>query len=195
MATGDVYMVKDKQRQGSEPVLNVYWYRQVAGSDGAQALAQAFEDDVVDQVISIQNEAVEHVSVEVINPDSTTDFAEVFYSTPIQGILGGSVMPAFVSWTFKLIRTDRSTRNGRKAIAGVNEDWTAGNIPVPSQLTALEAVAAQMAANVQDFNGNEWEPIIYGAPTDPPSSLPLRINPVADVAFSHLSTQNTRKIF
>ena len=195
MAIGDVYQVIDKQKYSGTDVVNVYFYRALATGITADIVAILFRDTVVSQVVLIQTTIMSHLSVEVINLNDPADFTELIYGASIDGVIVDSNMPSYVSWTFKLIRADRTVRNGRKAICGVAEGQTANNSPTGGAQAELDDTAAQFAAVLDNLQGLTLEPVIYGKPTPPPSSLPLRVVRITGAQFSHLSTQNTRKNF
>ena len=195
MAVGDVYQIKDKQLVFSQEALNVYYYQALDDGLDAESVATAFSNQIVSQVILIQTSTVSHIGIEVINLNDPLDFFEETFSIPTPGTIPSDPMPSYVSWTFKFNRSSRIIRNGRKAIAGVAESATSGNNPTATALVELEDTADAMGADLVVGTLGSCQPVIYGLPTPPPSSLPLRVVPVASVAFSHLSTQNTRKNF
>lgn len=195
MSVGDVYQVLDKQTYGSQDVLNVYYYQSNSDNLTAEDIATLFGDTVISQVILIQTTVMQHEAIEVINLDDPTDFFEEILSPATAGTIGSASMPSYVSWTFKLVRSNRTVRNGRKAICGVAESATANNVPEASAVEELEDTADVFAALLDDGGGNTATPVIYGKPTPAPSSLPLRIVPISGGEFTHISSQNTRKFF
>lgn len=193
MAAGDVFQLKDKQLVFAQEAMNVYYYEAGAGDSTAEDVALTWIADVLPSILDVQTSNVTHLSVEVINLDNVGDFHEEVFGTPVPGVIGSDPMPSYVAWAFKFNRSDRTVRNGRKAIAGVAENATSGNNPTASALTDLETAADAMGATLELTSGAFIDPVIYGKPTPPPSSLPLRVVDVASVTFNRLSTQNTRK--
>lgn len=173
--------------------MNVYYYRALTAGVTAQMVAQLFSDTIISQVVLIQTDRIAHTSVEVINLDDETDFFEDIFNPTFDGTIGTASLPSYASWTFRLVRSSRVVRNGRKAICGVAESATVDNEAAVSAIPELEDTANAFAALLDNNQGEQLEPVIYGAPTPPPSSLPLRVIAVQAGQYSHLSTQNTRK--
>nr|CRY96623.1 hypothetical protein [uncultured prokaryote] len=195
MADGAIYMLLDKQRYLGQELLNCYYYAQANGTGNAEEFAETFVDVVIPAMLPLQSEGLEHLAIEVINVDDPSDFFELVLSPVISGLVEDAGMPSYVAWAFKLVRASRVVRNGRKAIAGVTEAQTANNHPTGAALVLLDALADVLGAVLVGTGTDEYQPVIYGKPTPAPSSLPLRVVNVANAAFNHLSTQNTRKFF
>jgi hypothetical protein len=193
MAIGDVYQLTDVQSLFGIEVLNVYYYKALTGGTTAGKLAASFNLILRPEIIKCQVDNITHVNTVVLNLDDVTDFDDIPANPAVAGQQVDQSSPSFVTWTFKLNRSDRTVRNGRKAIAGVGETFTGGNGPTAGQLTILDAVAPFFAQVLVDGDGDEYQPVIYGKPTGPPSNLPLRVVDVASAQFVRLSSQNSRK--
>lgn len=196
MANGDIYQLIDHQFVNNQEIMNVYYYVAVGDNTDAEDLKDTFESVMLPAITAVQHNGLVHTQIDVINLDNDADFGEFPLDPNVAGqITGGAAMPSFVSWTFKLHRETRATRNGRKSIAGVEEGQTGGNQPVPAAIPALDILAGFMGNPMSNGLGDQYAPVIYGKETGPPSNLPVRVNNVADASFSHLSTQNSRKPF
>lgn len=195
MALNDVYQVTDKQSMNGEVILNVYYFQQVNAASTINQLFQLFRDGYIDSVTSVQSNTLGHTGIKILNMTDGLEFLEQDFNTPIDGNKSDARMPTFVSWTFKLERETRLTRNGRKAIAGVVETDTADNVPTVGALTELEAVADIIGAPLFDGIVPQFSPVIYREATTVPVIAPAVVNPIVGATFSNLSTQNTRKVF
>lgn len=191
MASGDFYIVLDKQRYYGREILNRYYYLQTAGGEGAEELANVFTETVIAAVTNIQSDQLEHVMVSVINPDNPADFVDFTADLPISGDVAGDDLPAFVAWGFKYIRTTRSIRNGAKRIAGVTEAWLdEEDVAFGTASDSVLAASIVMGATLTGPDGGVFEPQLArvgegGAIT--------YYEPVKDVIFTRVTTQNSRK--
>lgn len=136
-----------------------------------------------------------HMKIEIY--ENPLDFWEGDFATAQAGTQSGSIMPAFTAWGFKLSRSSRLSRNGSKRFAGVTESNVDNGNPIAGILTYLDGVADWMGqTHVFDFGPGdvlniELAPVI---PHYVPLSDTWVFNPITSVAFTRVTSQNTRKV-
>jgi hypothetical protein len=187
---GNIYQVKVHQRLLSQDLMNVFYYEQVTAAGDATELAETVDNEIVDLMLPIQVDDLEHFGVEVINLDDLTDFFTLNVNK--FGSTGATEsLPSFVAYAFRLNRTTRETRNGAKRIAGVPEGAVNGNTVVAPfvapAVTLANAMGAELTAAV---TLNRYKPVIHRRGS---ATLPDATNDVASCTFLGVSTQNSRK--
>jgi len=194
VASGDLYVVKDHQvGLGQTQVLNVYYYRQILGSENALVLAGRFEQLMLPAVINVQSDAITHHAIEVRNVDDPLDWANLTLTSLNQGMRGTVHMPPFVAWAFRYNRASLAVRHGQKRIGGVSEQDVDAGLASAGVSANLQALAAAMGANLATVGlENEWEPRIVRV-TGVPGAYVYTDFPVNSVQYVRVSTQNTRK--
>lgn len=186
-------------------ILNVYHYMVEAPTTGflgwnsgiADAIAEQFITTVLEPVAATQVAGIECVEIRFdVLTSPSFPFTVLPLSTPITGTQPGEGMPSFVAWAFKLVRSNRTTRNGQKRICGVSESSVLGNLPVVGIEDELAAAAAAMGDEftvTQDTESMTLIPVI--ARVDPADSLIILAHqPVDSAVFTKVSTQNSRKL-
>ena len=186
----------------SNPILNVFWYRQTSEPDPVQGFTQAnvealdvdFRATVIAPVKVLSCQAIEFKSALYTNwSKPTRPFVLVNYSGEA-GLASGDWLPATNSWGFRYNRSNNTTRNGYKRFSGVPEAYTANGAAAPAQAAAYAAAAV----GLQDA-------IMFTAGMDTISFVPTIVRKNAagnavdahqdsqSVSFYGLTTQNTRK--
>lgn len=195
MALGDVFQVKDHQLwNNSVECLNVYYYRQVSGDNGAAMLANSFEGTMLPQIVDVQHSAVTHTAIEVINLDDPSDYAVNALTTANQGTLTtGETMPAFVTWSIRLNRTTRAVHHGWKRIVGVPEADVASGVAVAGALVYLANLCGYMTANLGDAVDVWHQRIFRQAKPDAVPPVARADFAIGSAIFTGVSTMNTRK--
>lgn len=199
MSSGDVFLLTDAQiyvAADPNPILNVYAYRQVGGSGGAQQLVENFITGVLPSIVGVQSVAMGHSSVSAINLDNLTDFFEVSVDPEDgTGTQTGDCLPRYNCFAFIYRRTSRGVRNGWKRIAGVPESAQVNGVVTNSGfITALNALAGQLLAPIIGDDADVWNPRILRRGSDAVSPPIVRADfSIAAVDFVGLSTQNSRK--
>jgi len=190
MAITDTYKAVVHATYLGKNVQNRFYYQQTAGPTVlGGGLNSAMRDDLVPIMASLQVDDLVYDRIEIINLDNPADFG-IF--TGISGITGtqlGSPMPSFVSWTFKLNRSTRNIRNGRKALAGVDESLTGGNAPTTAFQIILDAGAPIFGAPITNLTGDQYIPMLVREVLGVVSYKEA----VSSAQFSRLSTQSSRK--
>lgn len=191
MSDGDNFFIRDKQVMQDQDMMNVYYFRQENGSDGAQALAEAFEQVILPNIVAIQHSSVTHTEIEVINVFDEEDFYSLALTSGNVGERTGEVLPRFNAWGFTILRATRLVRNGSKRIAGIAEGDILNGVPAGGFLSTLNGYADALAATLEDSNGNAWDLKIPKGPWVG-ATVPLAM-PISGVIFAQATTQNSRK--
>lgn len=192
MAIGDVYQLVDDQRYLGQRVLNIYHYVNRRESSNAQGLADGFVQDVLPFITPCQSPNLEHVSVEVINLDDDTDFAQVAVNIPGNTAAAGDDMASFYALRIRLLRSSRAIRNGSKRYAGVLEGGVNSNSVGTVLLTPLSDLASALTNPVTAAPTGEFDLVLYGKVT-PNRPEPIVVDIDAAVADPFVTTQNSRK--
>lgn len=194
MAIGDKYQLRDKQDYRGQLCLNVYYYVQTEGTEGAESLANAFFQDVVSAVRPLQVDNLSHTGIEVINLDNLSDFYELMPTANNAGTISTEMDAIFMAYSFKLVRTSRAVRNGYKRVAGVAvADVSDGDVDTAAY-TRLQAAADAMAANIQYSTDSAiFKPVIMKKTGTSPNIVYTAYD-ISDVTYSQtFTTQSSRK--
>lgn len=191
MAVGNRYRITDAQVYLSQGCLNVYHYKQIAGTAGsASDLLTPFIEFIIPDILALQMAQLTHVAFTCVNLDDLDDYAIVTPAPALAGTLSaGDPEPSYIALEFQFIRSTRASRHGWKRIAGVSENGVSGNDITGTYPTAVNTAATAMFSNVIGAGGT-YTPVIVRRNIVPALSVDF---PVADVVFKRLSTQNTRK--
>jgi len=193
MSVGDIWQIIDKQAYLSQVCLNVYYVEETTSATSGPAPADvvnSFRNSVVDNMLPVQSNLLEHIEYTAINLTDPTQFGVFAFAEP--GAVGGDGLPPFCAWAFKFQRTTRVVRNGQKRIAGIPESQTLNGIPTTEALALLNALASGMVGPYvsEEPDGSYTPRIRHALGTDPET---FSYHPVADVSFTRVSTQNSRK--
>lgn len=190
MAVGNRYQLIDFQTYVGNDILNVYYYRQVAGTHTAAVeLVDLFVSSVLPFITAVQHEAVTHISIGAKNLDVPTDFNLTPLVTGNVGQVTGQGLPPFVAWAFRLVRTQTDIHNGAKRIVGVAEGWQANGVADSTVVSALNDLAEAMALTLDNF-----EPRIMRKLLDSEGHLiGYEDFPMGAGQYVRISSQNTRK--
>lgn len=193
-STNNIVRIKDFQTYQGIEILNVYHYiaNNPVGSVNYTNLLANFQAVVLDDIRATQNPNLSHVRLEAdqLNGDSTFRVEAV----ALPGTkAGGNDAPTFVNASYLLARSDKDTRNGRKAITGLDEADFTGNALTAAAIalhaTALVGVVSNLTDGVETF-----KPVIIGGPTGTPNQYRLNfVDGGASFVRPNLTTQNTRK--
>jgi len=190
-----------QSKSGGQQVLNIYHYHfpDLPLRPDSQAVAEAFDAEMVPVIAAIQSVGVVHERIDVELLGSLTDF----YSMPTtvtNGDLSGEALPVFNAFRFDYIRSTKETRSGSKRICGILESQVSGDFLDATAQAAADVVAGYMESPITPgiFSVS---PVIVGIRYDkseiPWVELPVSqwvYNPVAGViANSEVTTQNSRK--
>lgn len=205
VTTGNYLQVIDEQRLigVSKPILNVY-YLEVTATTGTPVLnsmpaeVELWMDGwLFSEMLPVQSNQLTHVKVTVNNlADYEEEFVEVPYEAAYQGGAVSDYQASGVAWSFQLTRLFRTTRNGRKSIAGVPENLTTANAASAGAVPLLAALAAAMDNPPAIGAGGDNEifvRLVIPKTPVPPATIPTIFNPVSTVTFRGIGSQNSRK--
>jgi hypothetical protein len=212
LAVNDVYSLTLRQTLLGQRINNVFFYEQIAAytpTSGtiAQALAEAFEDQILSFVNSMQTTDVSNVQIDAENLFSDTDLASI----PITGGggAGTNTVSAFMAFPFKFAVAGKSTKAGSKRIGGVASNLQSdGVVTDATTITSGIALANHMQDNlngVTPATADIWRPVVvkrikqviagkikYRLPNEISEKT---VQAIFEVLFTLiLSTQNSRKI-
>lgn len=202
---GDVLRIKVWQSITgiAKPILNV-WYYKVDSVIGAPVLnlmgefvAPWWVQTVSADVKSIQSTSLFYTSVEIDNLMAfETEFVVSTEDLPASGGEPSTVASVSMTYSLQLQREFRTTRNGRKGMAGVPESMVSNNDLAPFAVEQLMSFGETVLnpPGLTDGEGNtiNLSLVIAKTPT-PPATIPTVFNGVADVIVRGLGTQTTRK--
>lgn len=202
---GNILEFKDFQAMSgiAGDILNVYHF-QVDFIDTAIGLSQLgplltedFYLTWIPFILAVQSSSLQHVRLEINNLNNyVSDFYVGSPAALSQGYVGSEFNASQVAWSFELVRTTRTTRNGSKRIAGVPEQSVANGVATAGALTLLNVAAVNLASQwVYEYSaGNSigLSPVIIRRGISP-SQVPALVNSVSDVVYRGVGSQNTRK--
>lgn len=205
MATNDFYQVKLYGSIGGQQTLNVFWYLQQSGSDGADLLAAAFFTDLLPLIRAIASSAWSTQRTYVSNWNEPVDFLDDTYA-PLVGTRPSIYDTPQSAMAFYQPRKRTDMRQGRKRFSGVaGADVNNGQLAAAALLTALADLATGLSDPLTTSDpANSWQQVIVrrvnvGTPTNPVYVVPPDITSddyyTADAwqFKTAVTTQNTRK--
>lgn len=173
--------------------LNVYHYYvgdPVLDEDCPEIL-DAFETEVLPSIQAAQTNILRTTYLEAIELFGTR-FATKDVDTD-GSLAGANTFPKFVAISFKLQRTNNTTRAGRKRIAGIREDdFTIQGNPVDATAqTRIDNIKAAMNEPLNLVTAVlPAVPHIYSRSS---TEGDIISQPISGVVYEGLTTQNTRK--
>jgi len=184
------------------PIINVFWYEvsELTGvistpDDLKQAAGDAFIT-VVTPMSAIQPSAIVYDNAVLDNMTNLIDTATYIPSIPVTGTNGTVAEPTGMALSFKLVRTNRTTRNGSKRVGGITSGYVSNT--TGSSLVGLPAIVAIEDAFSEPFDvvvggGNScvFNPVIVRRTT---TGTPITVfQPVSACVYRGVGSQNTRK--
>lgn len=163
-------------------------------------IASRWHTEVYTPTVGVISTGVVLTNIQILNLTNGLDE----FNSPVSddGAVGGDPMPAFVAWAFRLNRATKLTRHGQKRLVGVPESLVAGNAPTAGALASLQAIADAWEAGITvtgvPTGSSLLSPVIVGRTPDVNGVYHLdltKINTVASIEFTHVSTQSSRKFF
>lgn len=157
MAIGDLFVLEDWQYIGTQPILNVYTYRQIAdmGVDAAFSnpsgrLQQNWRDQKLPSIAACQAAALGHNRINVYNLFNTDDSYD--YSYLVAGNFGGTGvddLPTFNATGIRFSTPGRTVRDGAKRLAGIIEAAQVdGTITDPTLASRLNTMTSTLSTSV-----------------------------------------------
>lgn len=131
-------------------------------------------------------------SIEVEIPGSTLltgIYVPLSSATTYAGTVGGDAMPPYTAFDFRVRRSTRFTRDGRKRLPGVMEGVQSGGVVNGDVFTQMQT----FATGVFSFLG-DGVAFTIGIPVTSPAGVVNGVNTaIAVEAQQYLTTQNSRK--
>lgn len=189
--TEGLYRIVLEQTYRGQIVLNTFFYTNSLGNDDEQELAaQAFDEDVLPTIATVQHETVFYTSIRAQNvTGALADF--VLTPTATEGDIVGTPMASFIAAAIRLNRTTKETRNGQKRFCGQTEELTDTQTWETSYVTLLETLGTVLTEQMITVGGI-FDPQI--ARQDPQDPLTWVINAVAShTVDNRVRSQVSRK--
>jgi len=125
-------------------------------------LRGAFFDDVIPLIAGVVVGLTEFSKIETVNLFDIADFDEYNYPTPAFGTRTGQALPFFNAAAFVSQKPVVGQRPARKRFGYLSESDVQGQglQDVSGYFAALDALAAQLGANLTTLVGTEYEPQI-----------------------------------
>lgn len=197
MPTGDHYVltVNGLNSITNEATDNVYVYEQTAGFGDSTDLLSAFGTQVYDDMTNILHTTWTCVDFNAYSLEDPADFD--IATSVVVGQRTGEAMPAFVTASFRYVRSTRAVSDGRKAYGPISESDVDDGDPTGAYLTLLSAMATALQNNLTHVgSSSSWKPVIWRRPGTYASGVvtaPGLFYDINSVIFRAISTQNTRK--
>jgi len=150
IGTQIVFQLTDNQLLGGVVISNVYHYLQVGGAFADQAVnvANAYDNQILVDIVPTQVTAMTHTSIVVEQLGSLTNYAEYDPTNNAGEYSTGQTMPTYVAARYDFLRETKETRQGYKRIAGVPEEGVNGNSLEVAYRTLCGDAADSMAAGL-----------------------------------------------
>lgn len=184
-----------------QQLLNVYHYEvsALSGTLTLEECAQAFEAQVIAEIIDLQSTSLQYTFVIAKDLTDGVDIWEepvAYAGTDPTSALA----PSFESIGFRLVRSTGITRHGSKRIGGLGDNTVSGNTIAAGVSAAVAAAETAMGAVVSVVGGSgtgDLSPVIVGrypiGHVDAGELDLSKINPVASVKAIRVTTQTTRR--
>lgn len=205
MAANDFYEVKLFGSLGGQQTLNIFWYLQTSGSDGADLLAASFFTNLLPLIRDCASSAWTTARTYVSNWSVPTDFIDDTYA-PLAGTRPSIYDTPQSAIAFYQPRKRTDMRQGRKRFSGVaGADVNNGQLAAAALLTNLALLAEGLSDPLTTSDpANAWQQIIVrrvniGTALNPKYVVPTDITSedyyTADAwnFKTAVTTQNTRK--
>lgn len=193
ITSNPILRIKDFQTYQGVEILNVYHYLAFGPvtTPDLQAFSNDFQASVLPGILLAQNPNLTHfrLFLDWVNLDAT--FLDDSINEPGQKA-GGNDAPTFVNASYLFSRVDKDTRNGRKAITGLDESDFTGNNLTAGALAVHATALAGMLMTITDTI-NVLTPCILGQPTGNPNEYRVNLIGGGSLVRPELTTQNTRK--
>jgi len=159
VVTAGLYKVILEQGYLGVEVRNTFFYLHSIGSDDLQAeCAEAFEDDILPDLIAVQNTSLFYNNIRVQN---VTGILADANRDPVAtaGIDVGAAAPSFLAFSIRLNRETKETRNGHKRFCGLVEENISSQFLEAGYVTQLGNVATVLVADIS-IVGAVFTPVI-----------------------------------
>lgn len=184
---------------GVNPFNNVFAYEMSAGTGTTLDLREIFVANILVPLLAIQSTQIQCLQIYTINLDDPLDFD--LHPITTAGDLTGDMLPVWVAYKFRYVRTSRTVNDGAKRFVGVPEGVQ--NAGVVSGGTFTNAVAlAGLLGGLLTGAGDDYIPRIWRRAGDyapytgtPPVGTPYpdTFYAISGVQFQQTTSQNSRK--
>jgi len=198
--SAQILEIIDRQVLFSQEVINRYWYRLDAiSTPDLTALANAFRVSVANPLLAIQTDQLTHIETEIINHSDLSNYG-TFSNGNSGDLTDPAILPPFVAFGIRLLRSSRDMRNGAKRIAGMQENYQDDGFLEAGVLATVASAVSGMGDNLVESIRNYVPIIVRNRPTaddpliDPDDTSTWRYSFVSGVQVRTIvTTQNSRK--
>lgn len=193
VTTVGLYRLRWQGKYLSEQVENVsYWLNTTPSDEKAQELADGFDTELSILYANACNSGYEFDNIKATPLFGLGVDVDI---TPSQesGDLIGSGLAPFSACHIRLNRADRTTSNGFKRIAGLDENVVTNGVIDLLEITLFQAIANAYASSITE-SGETFLPVIVRSADLVPSPVSINYTGIiSGVARRSLTTQNSRK--
>ncbi len=189
-----IVRIEDRQEMAGEGLINTYHYllNSTEPAPDLNALAEGFDTTVIQVMKDSQASSLRHTELylKTVNRGSLEHTEAINTDGALTAV---NPMPSFVACSVKLFRSDTSTRNGYKRIAGMWDEGISNNVFTAAALADFATdFLVPMLATITTTDG-DWRPIIFGNVIDEVSGL-SRVNFISSgIVNAIATTQRSRK--
>lgn len=160
-------------------------------ADEVNELLGHFQSDKLPSVLNILHTSAFVDSIDVIEMNDPTRFASFIYSSVVNGVRTGEIMPSFVAVGFKYGRAVRGQRSGAKRFGPISESDVDNAVVTSAYRTVLNACASALEEPITIGIIETWFPVILSKlPTVPTT---WEGHSITGVSFQRITTQSSRK--
>lgn len=192
--TNGVYELILRSTYYDEEIINRFHYVDVDARTGiSEQIALAFDLQNTNQLVTLVNDEYTFDTIEVTELGSNN---EIFVRNILNGVgsLAGLPVAPHITWTAKLSRTTRDTRNGSKRWSGLTESAMVDTGLTNNTLTAFQAVMDNLLVPL-DILGINTDMAIVSRPQGQTQG-PWNFSYVGSIqALNRITSQNTRKVY
>jgi hypothetical protein len=193
-AFGPAYQIVVQGTIFDQVFVNVWHYVVFEGEGGdADPLGVAFKIAILENLVAIQNVAVEYQLMTINGERDSTEVAQIDISD-LHGLVTGDCLPPYAAWAYRIARSSQEMRNGFKRFPGVSEAWqTNGEVASGTPATEVAGMGGTLKVDLSLSTGH------IGVLTVPKRQwhnvpvVPIEFWIPGDVNYQNISTQNSRK--
>lgn len=161
MAASDFYEVVIRSQIAASQVRNVFWYRQLTGSEGAEQLAPNVETQLIEKMRAVTSTATQFTGYSVRNHYDPVDFYDENFSPVRAGLRTGDRTPTMLAIAFRTLRRRTDMRHGFKRIGGIAENDLFGDSFSAALGLLLDDLAAEFSSDQSSVGvASTWNPVI-----------------------------------
>lgn len=199
MAAGDVYELVHEMAYEGQQLLNVYFFQNISGAEGAQDIADQYVVDRVPDIRLRTTDLVDFILVRARNIFNDADVGETALSGTGALATASEDFPSFVAASFRMEHNAGNVRPGFKRIFLQTENAQDEGVWNTPTLDGFQSGIADPLVNPLDW-APDWTHVVVGRILDagsyrlPESQAELTAGEVSTVtALVNVTTQNSRK--